>query len=321
MPPQENTTPVSQFVSPVVAPLPKPHKAIWMVVTLVVGYVLSVLISVGIIGGMGIGCAFGNSGFMCNRLLPFSVGVGLLLVVILLAHISKSARKLAKRLYWIIFLAWVLLIGLIAVLPERARQTYVYGITREACEVGRPAVPWGYMYYNPDTCFSAVGDCMSMKSYSDYCFQKSTTQEITEIGQCDRFESGSSDCKRDFAIKSDDVSYCKELQAYFEGSDKVDQAWNRYSCAADVAFDYKNINSELFDYVRQRMTADTSPNTPKSKQEKYGIEFCGKYEGVQNDVCLFQASMQPEYTTSLCNEIQTDWLKEECVVYMSDKVN
>lgn len=317
MPPQEvNLDP--QPIQPSAAPTPR---KMWLTVLLVVGYVLSVLVSIGIVGGMGIGCMFGSSGFMCQRLLPFSIGAGVVLIVLLLLHIPKTTRRLIKMTYWISFLLWVAIIGLIAVLPDNARQTYVYGITKEACETGRPSVPWGYVYSNPDTCFSTVGECLSMKSYSDYCFDKSITQKISEIGQCDRFENGTSECRRDFAIKTNDASYCKDVESPFKESGDVDRAWERYSCTRDVVFGYTYINSELFDYVSQRMTLDKSPIPMKTKQENYGREFCGKYEGIQKDTCLFQASTQPEYIIGLCKDIQTDWLKKECVVYVSDKVN
>lgn len=319
MPPQEvikNPQPIQSTVEST----PSAPRRMWLTVLLIIGYVLSVLVGIGIVGGMGIGCMFGSSGFMCQRLLPFSIGVGIMLIVLLFLHISKTTRRLVRMIYWIAFLIWVALIGLISILPDSARQTYVYGITREACETGRPSVPWGYVYSNPDTCFSTVGECLSMKSYSDYCFDKSTTQKITEVGQCDRFENGSSECVRDFAIKSKDVSYCKDLKSPYKDGTDIELAWERYSCAQDVASGYNHISSEIYDYVRPRMLADDSAVSVISKQEKYGREFCGKYEGLQKDVCLFQASNQPEYITGLCKDIQIDWLKKECIVYVSDKV-
>ncbi|MEN9604784.1 MAG: hypothetical protein RJB39_469, partial [Candidatus Parcubacteria bacterium] len=123
-----------------------------MIILKVVAFVVSILVGLVIIGGFGLSCAFGSNDFACHRVLPLCIGIGVALVVILIISFFVY-RKILQKAYWIIFLVWLLLLGALMTVPKDVQHTYLWGITKRACEVGRPAVPWGWIPHDKDNCY------------------------------------------------------------------------------------------------------------------------------------------------------------------------
>jgi hypothetical protein len=203
--------------------------------------------------------------------------------------------------------------------PKDVQHTYLWGITKRACEVGRPAVPWGWIPHDKDNCYSMIGECFSLNRYTPYCFMGRDVKQITNISQCDIFPDGKDMCQRDFAIKTNNIDYCKNIPT--DESKVGDREWERFSCVNGIVFKDRYLDGELSEAFNKKYVPGTGPSESVKIRAATSFKYCDSMSGVERDVCLYQASIDVIPTYSLCNEIGLEWLKNSCVAYQHDKEN
>ncbi len=291
-------------------------KGVGMIILKVIGFIASILVGVAIVGGVGITCAFGGNAFLCHRVFPVSMGIGAILIIILVISFF-GYRKVLQKTYWIIFLIWVLLLGALFTTPKQAQYAYVWGVTKQACESGRPAVPWGWIPEDKNSCYALIDECLSMGTYDSYCFERSKTSQINDISECDRFSLGKAECQKDFAIKANNLDYCKNILP--DETRNMDREWNRFSCVNGIVFKNRYIYNELQQvFDREVMEKRASYNDTKAKRDIM-FKYCDPMGEMERNVCLYQASIDVFPTHSLCDQISLDWLRSSCVGYQHDK--
>lgn len=306
---------------PEIAPQPKPKKGLKIFL-----YVLSVFIVGGLAFLWAMTCAWGGCPSELDTM-PWILGA---MALLLLIRIFKK-NTFVSWLYWILWIISVtIMLGLFVIdsLPRDTRNTYVYGITLEACEVGKPAFPWGRLPATKDDCFNAVGECMKMSKYDRFCFDSTNHKvELLSLDQCEVFSQGKDECLRDVSVKDKNMDYCQKLDG---------EVLDLYNCVEDTSGinglvqkgEYsvpEYFEDALYAYQYSKAGGETNQGTRKYQEDSvtYGIEYCSdKYSGDKRDVCLYKVVMRADRYDAqrACDLISLDWLRASCTRFEGAKL-